>query len=95
MDSEEGKAEEIQKTLMVFNHPSLTCESAPSPADLAQRILRESPYQAIRQLHCSFGNGVLIIGGRVPSYHLKQLAQIAVQRLHGVERIRNLIEVSV
>lgn len=65
------------------------------PADRAQRVLLESPYYAIQQLQCSFGDGILIIGGRVPSYYLKQLAQISVQQVTGVRQIRNLIEVSV
>jgi hypothetical protein len=65
------------------------------PADRAQRILRDSPYYAIQQLECSFGDGILIIGGRVPSHYLKQLAQTSVQRVSGIRQIRNLIEVSV
>jgi len=62
-------------------------------ADAAQRILRESPYYSIRQLQCRFHDGVLTLSGDVASFHLKQLSQIAVQHLDGVERIRNLIEV--
>jgi hypothetical protein len=58
-------------------------------------MLRDSPYYAIQQLRCSYGDGTLIIGGRVPSFYLKQLAQICVQRVTGVREIRNLIEVSV
>jgi hypothetical protein len=64
-----------------------------SPADAAQRIFRESPYHSIRDLQCSFRDGVLVIAGRVSSYHLKQLAQIAVLHLDGVRRINNLVEV--
>ena len=66
---------------------------APSPADVAQRIFRESPYGSIRELQCSFRDGVLVITGRVSSYYLKQLAQIAVLHLEGVKRISNQIEV--
>ena len=79
---------------MKDNRPSQTCAAVASPAKLATQILRESPYQAIRDLQCTFHDGVLILAGVVPSYYLKQLAQIAVQHLDGVKRISNLIEVS-
>ena len=62
-------------------------------AEAAQRILCESPYHSIRQLQCRCCDGVLTLSGDVSSFHLKQLSQIAVQHLDGVERIRNLIEV--
>lgn len=71
------------------NLPSLSL----SPADAARRIFRESPYPSIRELQCSFRDGVLVIAGRVSSYYLKQLAQIAVLHLEGVRRIQNLVEV--
>jgi len=67
---------------------------APSPAEAAQQIFRESPYAAIRALQCSFRDGVLFIAGRVPNYYLKQLAQIALVHLEGVKQVRNLVEVS-
>jgi len=66
----------------------------PSPAEAAQQIFRESPYAAIRELQCSFRDGVLFIAGRVPNYYLKQLAQIALVHLEGVKQVRNLVEVS-
>jgi hypothetical protein len=66
-----------------------------SPAEVAEGILVASPYLAIRHLKCRFCDGELTIVGRVPSYYLKQLAQNAVQQLDGVERISNIIEVSV
>ena len=66
-----------------------------SPADIAEGLLLASPYVAIRHLKCRFCDGELTIVGRVPSYYLKQLAQTAVQQLDGVDRISNIIEVSV
>jgi hypothetical protein len=76
---------------MKENMPSY---AAAAPAKLAMQIFRESPYQAIRDLRSSFHDGVLTLAGVVPSYYLKQLAQIAVRHLDGVKRISNLIEVS-
>jgi hypothetical protein len=66
----------------------------PSPAAAAERILAESPYHQIRHLHCEFHDGMLMIAGRLDSFHLKQLAQIAVGHLDGVAQIRNVIEVA-
>ncbi len=67
------------------------CES---PAASAEKIYRESPYQALRCLQCSFTDGVLILAGHLPSFFMKQLAQTSVRGLDGVERIENRIEVS-
>ena len=64
-----------------------------SPANAAERLFRESPYHPLRELHCRFSDGVLIIAGNVPSYYLKQLAQTAVQNIQGVDRVENLVEV--
>jgi hypothetical protein len=65
-----------------------------SLAELAQRIFASSPYTSIRRLTCIFHEGELVIAGAVGSFYLKQLAQIAVQKLDGVVRISNIVEVS-
>ena len=65
-----------------------------SPAEVAYRILQESPYREIRSLTCSFDRRVLTISGELPSFHLRQVAQTAVQRIDGVERVDIQIEVS-
>ncbi len=64
-----------------------------SPANIANRILRGSAYPPIRALTCTFHDGVLTIGGALPSFHLKQVAQAAVQGVEGVSQIENRIEV--
>jgi osmotically-inducible protein OsmY len=61
--------------------------------EIAQGRLRNSPYMAIRTVSCDFENGVLLLRGRLRSFHYKQLAQEAVRRLAGVEQIVNAIEV--
>lgn len=57
--------------------------------DHARRVLQESPYPELRQLTCDYENGVLTINGEVTTFHVKQLAQTAVQQLDGVEQVRN------
>ena len=77
---------------------NLSCSSAvmtvPCPANVAEQILHDSPYFAVQQLRCCFDQGVLTIAGRVPTFYLKQLAVLAVQKVAGVQQIRDSIEVS-
>ena len=80
---------------MVLDGSSPVAVAVPSPADAAHDILNGSPYHAVRLLRCSFSDGTLMLGGRVPSYYLKQLAQCYVREVDGVKQIKNLIEVSV
>jgi osmotically-inducible protein OsmY len=62
-------------------------------AEAAERLLRESPYAAVRSVTCDHRAGVLTLRGRVPSYYLKQLTQEAVARLEGVRVVENRVEV--
>ena len=55
--------------------------------------LQHSPYRAIRRVSCRYEEGVLILEGRVPTFHYKQLAQTAVTQIDGVRNIVNEIEV--
>lgn len=77
--------------MMTAEHPN---PARHSPADTAAGIFRNSSYQSIRGLKCSFLDGVLTIEGCLPSFHLNQLALTAVQDIEGVERIENRVEVA-
>jgi hypothetical protein len=59
----------------------------------AETRLRSNPYLALKNVSCEFCEGVLTLRGCLPSYYLKQMAQTAVARLDGVDRIVNEIEV--
>jgi hypothetical protein len=59
----------------------------------AERCLRSNSYLALKNVTCEYHEGVLTLRGCLPSYYLKQIAQTAVSRLDGVERINNEIEV--
>ena len=61
--------------------------------ELARIALQMSPYRALRRVHCQFHDGTLILHGRVATYHYKQLAQVTVAGLEGVQRIVNELEV--
>jgi hypothetical protein len=64
------------------------------PARLAQAKLAVSPYLALRALTCDSHEGVLSIRGQVCTYYLKQMAQVAVRNVPGVEEINNQVQVS-
>ena len=80
-----------------------TPASAPGAASLttcrivaeAQRLLAASPYFRRRANTFEFevADAVLIVRGRVPSFHLKQMLQKVLANLHGVARIDNRVHV--
>ena len=56
--------------------------------------LQQSAYHAIRSITCELHEGVVTLRGRVPSYHLKQMAQELVRSTPGVIEINNRIAVN-
>lgn len=62
-------------------------------ARCAARALHESAYLPLRQVQCRCGQGILMLYGRVPTYHLKQIAQVLVRRLPHVDAVANCIVV--
>jgi osmotically-inducible protein OsmY len=63
--------------------------------ETARTRLRRKAYLALRHVSCNYQNGVLVLRGRLPSYYLKQVAQEAVGRLAGVDRVENQIRVRI
>lgn len=61
--------------------------------EVARVRLQHSPYRAIRRVSCDFDAGILVLRGRVATFHYKQLAQVAVADIKGVLEIRNKIDV--
>ena len=61
--------------------------------EAARVRLQHSPYRAIRRISCKFDDGVLVLQGKVSTFHYKQLAQDAVGSVKGVASIRNNIVV--
>ena len=71
-------------------------EAAGRCADVAQDAearLHQSPYIELRRVACEFDQGVLTLRGRVPSYYLKQMAQALLDKLEGVLRLDNQLDV--
>ncbi len=72
--------------------------SWPSPEDLrlAQRVahaLRGTGYGPLRGVEVTVHERVVTLGGRVPSFHLKQVAQEAALAVPGAHQIHNDLEV--
>ena len=64
---------------------------APHPGlpGLAEGCLRRNPYLALRNVSCDCRDGVLVLRGCLPSYHLKQVAREVVARLEGAVRLEH------
>lgn len=68
--------------------------NGPRPhAELADGLLRRNGDLCHRKIWCEYREGVLTLRGYVPTYYLKQLAQIAVAGIPQVRLIINEIEV--
>jgi hypothetical protein len=62
-------------------------------AATAQAVLRRSSHIELHNICCDFSGGVLTLRGRVPTYHLKQIAQASVVDVPGVVEVHNRVEV--
>lgn len=63
-------------------------------AALAKERLAASGFLALRRVRCDFTAGCLTLGGQVPSFYLKQMAQTLVREMPGVARVDNRLEVA-
>ena len=59
-------------------------------AEAARDRLQKSPYRTIRQLVCECHEGVLFLRGRLPTFHLKQVAQETVAKMEGISQVVNM-----
>ena len=56
--------------------------------------LKESGYAALQTVAVEHYEGVLSLRGRVPSFHMKQMAQTVASKVRGVGILVNLLSVS-
>lgn len=71
-------------------------EQNPEDLCLARRIeiaLYATGYGALRAIKVFVNSRVVMLLGRVPSYHLKQIAQVTVLAVPGTHQIRNNLDV--
>jgi osmotically-inducible protein OsmY len=62
-------------------------------AERVERALRATGYGPLRGIEVTVHGRLVILGGRVPSYHLKQVAQTTALAVPGVHHARNDLEV--
>jgi len=81
-----------ENALETLTEPDLH-PAAAEVARLAQRMLWESRYSALKGVVCDEFGGVIRLGGRVPSQYLKQVAFAIVDEVVGSRPILNEIQV--
>ena len=62
--------------------------------ELVCSALDSSPHVSSQRIRFEAGDGKVKLHGRASSFFEKQMAQEAVRRVDGVERVENLIEVA-
>jgi osmotically-inducible protein OsmY len=62
-------------------------------AERIERALRATGYGALRAIGVSVTARLVHLAGRVPSYYLKQIAQVTVLTIPGTQQIRNDLDV--
>jgi osmotically-inducible protein OsmY len=75
---------------------ALLLEQNQEDLDLAQRVeraLRATGYGTLRGIELTVHARFVILGGRVPSYYLKQVAQATALAVPGVRHVRNELDV--
>jgi osmotically-inducible protein OsmY len=68
-----------------------------APLPLFERIhsaLSTNPHVPSRQVRVEAADGHVVLKGNVGSFFQKQMAQEAIRRVDGVERINNMLEVT-
>jgi osmotically-inducible protein OsmY len=83
-----------QEALAVLSRPNPFVTLFREIAEVAQAALRRSAYFELHNVSCDYSGGVLTLHGRVPTYHLKQIAQASVANLPGVVEVHNRVEVT-
>lgn len=61
--------------------------------DAVRCALCATGYHVLREIQIEIDRGIVLLWGRVPTYHQKQLAQATAQQVAGVRGIANGIEV--
>jgi hypothetical protein len=69
-------------------------DSRENPASLVCERLRGSGYSFLRGVKCEVHGGIAVLSGNVPTFHLKQVAQVLASHTPGVQQIENRLHVT-
>jgi len=83
----------IAESKPVSSFPKEAAGRCEDVARAAEARLHHAPYFELHRVACEFDGGVLTLRGRVPSYYLKQMAQALLDKLEGVLRLDNQLDV--
>lgn len=73
--------------------PSLADREDLHLAERVERALRATGYGPLRDIQVAVHARVIMLAGRVPSYHLKQVAQTIALAIMGAHRVCNDLHV--
>jgi BON domain-containing protein len=82
-----------RRTLTVDLKPAMPTAQSPLHS-LISTAIEKNPHLKQRKLRFEAQEGRVVLRGVVSSYYQKQMAQEALRRLEGVERIENHLEVN-
>jgi osmotically-inducible protein OsmY len=69
------------------------CQEDRCLAERVERALRATGYGPLRDIRVAAHAGLVILGGRVPRYYLKQVAQVTALAVPGARQVRNDLDV--
>jgi osmotically-inducible protein OsmY len=72
----------------------MCCCRAVSSTERINRRLKHSNYTGLRAVNCDQIRGCFVLGGSVPNFYLKQVAQELAGKVVGLEKIENHIRVT-
>ncbi|MCC7420456.1 MAG: BON domain-containing protein [Planctomycetaceae bacterium] len=68
---------------------SPTITPRPSVAERVRLTFRQSQHAALRDLATADHDGTIVVSGRVPTFYMKQLAQVVAKNVEGVRKVEN------
>jgi osmotically-inducible protein OsmY len=68
-------------------------EELPRVADAVRTALSKTAHAWLQRLTVLIEGQVVVLQGKVPSYYLKQMAQVTAMSVAGVEFLRNEVQV--
>jgi hypothetical protein len=74
--------------------PSTTADEDDVIRLTVERQLQGSGHSVLRQVRCFVRDGVVVLFGTLPSYHMKQVAQTVIMNLELELRVENRCEVA-
>jgi osmotically-inducible protein OsmY len=88
------KLDELEKASQEAAARAVQCLEDLGLAERVARALRTTGYPSLRAVRVLVRGQLVSLHGRVPSYHMKQLAQAVAMEVAGGREVRNDVEVT-